>query len=289
MEELYRATLAKEDALRTAGYHVKVMWECQWDDLCKTNPFVKNFVSTLSLVEPLEPRQAFFGGRAGAVALHAVAQENEQIRYVDVTSLYQWVNKNATYPIGHPSIFTNPRNQDINDYFGLATVDIIPPSDLFHPVLPVRSGNKLTFPLCSACVKIEQMKPMLLRSSTCCHTPEERTLRGTWCTPEIQKAVEKGYRVVKIYEVWHFGPRQRREGLFRQYVNNFLKLKQEASGWPSWTDTEAKKEQYISEYQEREGITLEYTNIKKNPGKKATAKLMLNSFWGKFGEKPNKA
>ena len=29
-------------------------------------------------------------------------------------------------------------------------------------------------------------------------------------------------------------------------------------------------------------------SIAKNPGRKATAKLMLNSFWGKFGERINK-
>ena len=289
MEELYRATLAKEDALRTAGYEVIVMWECRWDEIVKTNPFVKNFVSNLSLVEPLEPRQAFFGGRTGAVALHAVAQKNEQIRYVDVTSLYPWVNKNATYPIGHPSIITNPRNQDINDYFGLATVDVIPPYLLFHPVLPVRSGNKLTFPLCSTCVKIEQMKPMLSRSSSCSHTPEERTLRGTWTTPEIQKAVAKGYKVIKIYEVWHFAPNQRREGLFGKYVNTFLKLKQEASGWPADVGEDPEKRQdYIANYLRHENIQLDPENVEKNAGKRATAKLMMNSFWGKFGERWNK-
>ena len=289
MQELYRATLAKEDALRTAGYHVKVMWECQWDELCKTNPFVKNFISDLKLVEPLEPRQAFFGGRTGAVALHAVAGEGEEIRYVDVTSLYPWVNKNSVYPIGHPSIFTNPRNQDINDYFGLATVDVLPPTNLFHPVLPVRSDNKLTFPLCSACVKIEQMNPMLSRSSTCCHTIEERTLRGTWTTPEIQKAFQKGYKVVKIYEVWHFAPNQRREGLFAQYVNTFLRLKQEASGWPTEVgDDPEKRQDYIANYLRHENIQLDPENVEKNPGKRATAKLMMNSFWGKFGERQNK-
>ena len=289
MEELFRATMAKEEALRTAGYKVSVMWECQWDELCKTNPFVKNFVSTLSLVEPLQPRQAFFGGRTGAVALHAVAEEGEEIRYVDVTSLYPWVNKNATYPIGHPSIFTNPRSQDIEDYFGLATIDIVPPADLFHPVLPVRSNKKLTFPLCSTCVKIEQSNAMLLRSSSCSHTPEERTLRGTWTTPEIQKAVAKGYKVVKIYEVWHFPKHQRREGLFAQYVNTFLKLKQEASGWPNEVGDDAEKRQdYIANYLRHENIQLDPEKIEKNPGKRSTAKLMMNSFWGKFGERPNK-
>ena len=48
------------------------------------------------------------------------------------------------------------------------------------------------------------------------------------------------------------------------------------------------KRDYILRYQEREGIRLDITSIAKNPGRKATAKLMLNSFWGKFGERVNK-
>ena len=237
-------------------------------------------MTDFSLVEPLQPRHAFFGGRTGAVALHAVASKGEEIRYVDVTSLYPWVNKNARYPIGHPTILTQPRDQDIANYFGIALVDILAPANLFHAVLPVRSGNKLTFPLCTGCVKREQANPMLLRTDSCCHTPEERMLRGTWCTPEIEKAVEKGYRVVQIHEVWHFPPHQQQEGLFRDYVNTWLKLKQEAAGWPRWCDTEAKKQQYLTQYKEKEAIDLDYGSIQKNPGRKATAKLMLNSVWG---------
>ena len=93
---------------------------------------------------PLEPREAFFGGQTGAVALHAVAGE-EEIRYVDVTSLYLWVNKNCPYPIGHPQIVTQPVDQSLGSCFGIATVDILPPAGLFHPVLPVHSGQKLLF------------------------------------------------------------------------------------------------------------------------------------------------
>ena len=48
------------------------------------------------------------------------------------------------------------------------------------------------------------------------------------------------------------------------------------------------KRGYILCYQEREGIRLDIASIAKNSGRKATAKLMLNSFWGKFGERVNK-
>ena len=46
-------------------------------------------------------------------------------------------------------------------------------------------------------------------------------------------AVELGYRIIKIHEVWHFPDDRPKEGLFAEYVNKFLKAKQESSGWPS--------------------------------------------------------
>ena len=48
------------------------------------------------------------------------------------------------------------------------------------------------------------------------------------------------------------------------------------------------KARYVQQYQQKEGVALDPTMIQKNPGRKATAKLMLNSFWGKFGENLHK-
>jgi hypothetical protein len=64
-------------------------------------------------------------------------------------------------------------------------------------------------------------------------------------------------------------------------------MKQEASGWPEWCQSENDKWRYIRDYHEKEGILLDYNNIKNNPGLRALAKLMLNSFWGKFGQRSN--
>ena len=109
VEELYQATLNKRMALLRAGYTIIEMWECQWDRLVDNEPAISQFLRSFDLVPPLEPRETFFGGRRGAVALHAVASEGEEIRYVDVTSLYPWVNKNFPYPIGHPLIHHSTR------------------------------------------------------------------------------------------------------------------------------------------------------------------------------------
>ena len=289
LNEVYVATQVKIQTLRAGGYTVVQMWECDWKkQLEDKTSDASMFVNSLTLADPLQPREAFFGGRTGAVALYAIIDESkgEVIRYLDVTSLYPWVNKTAKYPIGHPTIITNPGHLRIGEYFGVALVDILPPAGLFHPVLPVRSGGKLTFPLCAACVREEQAKPFLERRSSCAHSNEARTLRGTWCTPEIEMAISKGYTLLRIHEVWHFP--QTREGLFAGYVNTWLKLKQESAGWPGWCTDESTKQQYIRQYKEREGIDLDPQMVRKNPGRKATAKLMLNSFWGKFGERQNK-
>ena len=66
-----------------------------------------------------------------------------------------------------------------------------------------------------------------------------------------------------------------------------MKIKQEASGWPPECDTDEKKRNYLKEYKEHEGIKLDYQRIEKNPGLHSLAKLMLNSFWEKFGQHPN--
>ena len=109
-------------------------------------------------------------------------------------------------------------------------MNILAPKFLLHPVLPYRAGGKLIFPLYAACVKEEQEKPWLERTNTCCHTDQERTLRGTWATIELQKAVELGYRILKIHEVFHFREEDGKVGLFADYVSTWLKIKQESAG-----------------------------------------------------------
>ena len=286
-QELYDATLAKETILKHQGYKVITIWECEWRRLKEQDQNVQTFLQTWQPCLPLNPCHAFFGGRTNAISLYHKVKEGEEIHYVDVMSLYPWVNATCEYPVGHPTIITNPANQNLADYFGMALVDILPPHHLFHPVLPCREGGKLTFPLCAQCVKDEMQKPMMERTAVCTHTQAERTLRGTWCTPELLKAVEKGYRILRIHEVWHF--EKRCTGLFKDYMDQWLKIKQESAGYPAWADTPDKQAQYCTNYEEHQGIALDPDRLLKNPGRKATAKLMLNSFWGKFGENLNKS
>ena len=286
MHDLYDATQDKVQKLTKQGYNVIQMWGCEWKHLLKTQPEIDSFVRELEFIQPLQPREAFCGGRTNAIKLYHHITPGQKIHYIDVTSLYPWVNKTSTYPKGHPTFISQPAHTDVLQYFGLIKCKVLPPRELYHPVLPYRHDDKLLFPLCARCVEEEMAKPLLDRSYHCPHTDEQRALTSTWCSPELKKAVELGYQVQYIYEVWHF--EQTCEGLFADYVNTWLRIKQEASGWPKEDMSEEEKRKYIHDYNEKEGIQLQYDNIKKNPGLRTLAKLMLNSMWGKFGQRLNK-
>ena len=288
MRDVYEATILKQDALFAEGYSVIVMWECEWTKLKQEDETVRQLVQSFDLVPRLQPRDAFFGGRTNAIKLHHEVQNDEKIYYLDFTSLYPWTNKNCFYPVGHPVIIHEPGPTDISSYFGLVKCNILPPYGLYHPVLPYRSGGKLTFPLCRTHVEQDQPKPLTERSYRCRHTDAQRCLVDTWPTPEMQEAINRGYRIQHVYEVWHF-PRNSNT-MFSSYVDTFLKIKQEASGWPEWVGDDAdKRRQYLDDYKAKEGIQLDPDKIDKNPGRRSLAKMMLNSFWGKYGQQGNKS
>jgi hypothetical protein len=89
-----------------------------------------------------------------------------------------------------------------------------------------------------------------------------------------------------VFEIWHWENTTKFEdgegGLFAKYVNYFLRLKQQASGYPSWVTTEEDKDRYIAEYFEMEGIKLDKDQIELDETKRTLAKVCLNSLWVKF-------
>ena len=155
-------------------------------------------------------------------------KKDEKIKYYDITSLYPYVQKTCKFPVGMPQII---KKDFINidalnrkwHYEGIANIRILPPNDLFHPVLPSRLANgKLVFTLCRSCASELNVK------TPCEHSVRERSLTGVYCTPEIELALEKGYKILKVFEVWHFQASKvwdgvhEDTGLFTKYVQSLI-------------------------------------------------------------------
>ena len=88
MGELYENTLEKQGFLENQGYTYKCIWESDFDQQLTDNLDMKAFIATLDIATPLQPRDAFFGGRTEAFTLFKEATDKEHIKYYDVTSLY---------------------------------------------------------------------------------------------------------------------------------------------------------------------------------------------------------
>ena len=79
---------------------------------------------------------------------------------------------------------------------------------------------------------------------------------------------------MEVFEVWHFVRQQDR--LFAEYIDCFLKIKTEASGWPVDYQTDEQKESFVRDFKDRENIQLDKQKVAVNPGLRALAKLCLN-------------
>lgn len=267
MGDLYMRTKRRTQQLRDAGYRVVEMWECEW--LPQYRRLRLHTTATTVVERDLNPRDAFFGGRTNACKLRVTGKK---LRYIDVVSLYPTVMFYDRYPVGHPIKIDSPRRYAYN-WFGLVKCRVLPPAGLYHPVLPVKL-DKLVFPLCAACA-VEKCRQ-------CRHDVNERALTGTWTTIEMRRALGKGYKIMNIYSVWHF-PKTSTD-LFRGYVKDFLKIKLETSDWRKDFVT---LDDYVNAVRLRNDIELDPEQIATNPGKRAVAKICLNSLWGKFGQRQN--
>ena len=257
MSHLYQETQAVTKNIRKLGFKVIEIWEHDWNHKRKQKD-VKECIEEVDTdsVKPLDPRDGFFGGRTDARKMHYQFGPGEVGRYVDICSLYPTVNYYDEYPVDHPvQIKKNFQDLSKKPYFGFIKCKVTPPKGLYHPVLPRKRDGKLIFDL--------------------------ETQIGTWCTPEIYKALECGYKVERIYEVLHFEETTR--DLFKSYVGKFLKIKAESAKSLLEDEKMVYKEKY-----HKIGVELDPQNMSKNPGLKAVAKLCLNSLWGKFGQRNNK-
>ncbi len=225
MADLFQNTLDRKAYLQQQGYTVIEKWECDFDRELVEDHALRAYVSGLDIVTPIDPRDAFHGGRTEAFTLYKERSGTESIHYYDVTSLYPFINKTGKVVVGHPKIITENFG-DVNNYEGLIKCRIIPPRGLYVPVLPSKINGKLLFALCRTCGESQQQCP-------CSHSDMERAMTDTWITDEVKKAIDKGYRIETIYEVWHFDRVEQYDtetktgGIFTGYINTFLKLKQE--------------------------------------------------------------
>ena len=80
MEQLYKDTVRKVKYLKECGFEVVQKWECELAKELDEDEEMKQFFEEHEIVDPLQPRDAFCGGRTNATKLFHQCQGNEKIK-----------------------------------------------------------------------------------------------------------------------------------------------------------------------------------------------------------------
>ena len=158
------------------------------------------------------------------------------------------------------------------NYFVHIKAKILPPHGLLLPVLPIKINNKLIFPLCHTCALNESQQ-------ACKCLNKDRVLIHTWCTPEINLAINMGYILIEIYEVLNWSQNWSllmNEVCFQ--ITSTCSCKTQTSGYPSNVTMHEQKNEYIKQYEKHERVHLDPNKIEHNPGLCSIGKLVLNFF-----------
>lgn len=83
MHELHQSTLEKTSYLKGAGFNVVEVWECEIKKELEHDEDMKAYFVNYDMVDPLEPRDGFYGGRTNAAKLFHECEDGEKIRYDD--------------------------------------------------------------------------------------------------------------------------------------------------------------------------------------------------------------
>lgn len=144
----------------------------------------------------------------------------------------------------------------ISTFTGFIMVDVTPPTNLYHPVLPEFKNFKCMFDL----------------------LPK---IRKVYTHPELQLAIQKGYKVTKIYRADRY---KMQSSLWADLLGTLYKMKLYSS---RDAPTDIQEQQRFKNTYAKYDIDIDFNNWGNRPAMKLCAKILLNSAWGKHAESPD--
>lgn len=234
-----------------------------------------NTIANLTIREHNDIKPAMHGGRTDTRCLLYEFSEEELANgihgaYQDVQSLYPTVQFYDPLPVGKPrhrqfDPLTQPSIEEVRAVFGYICCDIRPTVYLHHPVIVNVDKNQRGGRLLAT---LEPLEKKVVTS------------------PELQLALDHGYVIDRVYWWYDF---DQSTGLFKDYVRTFLKGKVESGGWKQAFNDPTVWDSFCNYHQDELGIDLTKERFTNNPAYRSCMKLLLNSLWGKFGERSVKS
>jgi hypothetical protein len=159
------------------------MWECEFDEAGIVQQKQELLTRPIAQSTPLKTSDDLYGGRTEAMCLHYKARDDETAEYCDIMILYPYICKYGKFPTGHPVVRVGDTCNNVEaclNMEGLMKFTIVPPKNLYHPVIPFRYNKNLLFCLCRTCV-LEQNTSDVFQH----YTEAKRPLSGTLVIDEV--------------------------------------------------------------------------------------------------------
>ena len=80
MEQLYNDTMKKVKYLKDQGFRVVQKWGCELKKELEEDEEMRQLFQEYEIIDPLQPRDAFYGGRTNATKLFHECQGDEKIK-----------------------------------------------------------------------------------------------------------------------------------------------------------------------------------------------------------------
>lgn len=275
-------------------------WGHDWENMKMYDTEVRKWVNDYQFDgddrAPLDPREAYKGGHT---EMYKMRHQGE-ISMVDFVSQYPTSLMGTSFspytgskiewnmPIGHPIVLEFPpiASFDFERFdMGVIKCTVVPPKNLYAPFLgckvpsEIQNGTyEMIYGLCKACM-FER------RNDSCTHSENDRAILGTWTLAEIKYSVSLGYRITHITEIWYYP--KKTNVLFADFIIPFMikKMCCKTTGLidkGSFTDKGIQVCQYVKEISGQELVIEDFVN---SPAERNIAKLMMNSFYGKWGQR----
>lgn len=284
--------------IQSLGKRVRFMWEHDWNVCKKTAAFIEWNRSNRHRIElrtSLDPREAYKGGISELYKLRVEGN----IQMVDFVSQYPTALLGKSIdpysqqavswklPTGTPIIINKPGNYVVNrEILGIAKVCVLPPTNLYAPFLGYKVESKtlmsyeVLYGLCRTCMSERNLQ-------LCTHTHnDDRAIVGTWTLSELYYAMDLGYVILNWFEVWEYPGAD--DSIFKAFILPFMKTKilckrkGLVDNDNQFTEAGAQVRNYLESVSNE---TISADDFKDSPAERTIAKLMMNSFYGKWGQR----
>ncbi len=244
----------------------------RYQDICSEYPYQQvkhNFPVGLPTVHVYDPEFAPCKDHANAVDEPCACPPHTRLdSWLKIEKFYD-TDRNGDNVVYTPTVVHTSESflavlQNTN-YCGIVCATVIPPKDLWHPILMHYD-----------------------HTTEKCVASNEKIVRGYWPTPIFKRALEMGYVIEKLhrYDRYNSKPSLWRDVMLDLFLEKMINSKDTPTGEKAQSLIDGYTRKFGTDLGDMVAHSINSNAWGRRDARKQTAKVMMNSAWGKHAQRP---